>query len=115
MTLDIRVTDITLDAVDPDRLAQFWGQLLGLATADRFGPYLNLEPLPGGITFGFQRVPETKAGKVRMHLDLRVSDLAAAVTRVRELGGQHLHDVEELGHRWAVVADPEGHEFCLLG
>ena len=115
MTLEVRVTDITLDAVDPDRLAQFWGQLLGLATADRFGPYLNLEPLPGGITLGFQRVAEAKSGKLRMHLDLRVSDLAAAVARVVELGGQHLRDVEELGHHWAVVADPEGNEFCLLG
>ena len=115
MTFDIRVSDITLDSVDPDRLAPFWGQLLGLALGDRFGPYLNLEPLPGGITLGFQRVPEDKAGKLRMHLDLRVSDLAAAVARVVKLGGRHLRDVEELGHRWAVVADPEGNEFCLLG
>jgi len=61
-------------------------------------------------------VPEPKAGKVRVHLDLRVDDLAAGLARIRALGGDwtgevHVYDEGTV----AVMADPEGTEFCLLG
>jgi predicted enzyme related to lactoylglutathione lyase len=111
-----RLTDITIDACDVPTMAAFWGAVLGVEQAHRFGPYTNLEPLPGGLVVGFQQVAEPPPpGKVRLHLDVRVEDLEEAVGRVVELGGRHVEDVAELGQRWAVMADPEGNAFCLLG
>ena len=63
----------------------------------------------------FQRVPEPKATKVRIHLDVQVEDIDAGRRQVADLGG-----------RWSgvrldydegvvlVMLDPEGHEFCLV-
>ncbi|WP_420855842.1 VOC family protein [Thermoactinospora rubra] len=57
----------------------------------------------------FQRVPEAKTVKNRVHLDLRSDDLEAEVRRLVELGARELARHED----WVVLADPEGNEFCL--
>jgi Glyoxalase-like domain len=58
----------------------------------------------GGYTLALQRVPEAKAGKNRLHLDLVVEDLDAATAEIESLGGRWLEpgstrDLE--GFRWA--------------
>jgi predicted enzyme related to lactoylglutathione lyase len=61
-----------------------------------------------------QPVAEPKAGKARVHLDFWVDDLPASVALVERLGGR---GIDEHGHGpWtiAVMADPEGIEFCLV-
>ena len=76
-----------------------------------------LPPGRDGIEILLQRVPEPKTTtKNRLHLDLRVPDLAAEVARVVALGARRLTDdpVEEHGWRWHVLADPDGNEFCVL-
>ena len=75
-----------------------------------------LSPTAEGLTVGFQRVPEMKNGKNRVHLDLVVDDLDAATAEVEELGGRWLEpgNTRELeGFRWRCMADPEGNEFDL--
>jgi predicted enzyme related to lactoylglutathione lyase len=72
--------------------------------------------VPGGPVLTFQPVPERKAGKSRIHLDLRTNDLHRAVDKVRELGGDysgeaHVYDEATV----ALMADPGGTEFCLVG
>ena len=71
--------------------------------------------VPGGPVVNFQPVPEPKAGKARVHLDLWTDDLHGAIAFVESLGGS---DTGEL-HRYdtgtvVVMADPEGNEFCLV-
>ena len=105
-----RLTDIVVDCADPERLAAFWGSLLGVGVADRSESFVELDRLANGMGLGFQKVPEPKVGKVRLHLDLTVPDLDLAAERVVALGGQHVADVKS----WRVMTDPEGHEFCLL-
>jgi predicted enzyme related to lactoylglutathione lyase len=46
--------------------------------------------------------------------DLDVPDLDAAVSRVQELGGNKLRELNEYGIKWAVMADPDDNEFCLV-
>ena len=80
------------------------------------GAFLVLSPSADGLTVGFQRVPETKAGKNRLHLDLVVDDLDVATEEVGQLGGSWLepgqtHELE--GFLWRCMADPEGNEFDL--
>jgi hypothetical protein len=63
----------------------------------------------------FQKVPEPKTGKNRVHLDLMVGDERhrQEVDRIVALGASVLREVDEPMGRWTVLADPEGNEFCV--
>ncbi|MFE2039438.1 VOC family protein [Streptomyces sp. NPDC059477] len=63
----------------------------------------------------FQRVPEAKAGKNRLHLDLHPGPglMAAEVERLTELGASVVREVKEGHGEWVVMADPEGNEMCV--
>jgi hypothetical protein len=137
---------IVIDCHDPAALASFWAAALeyemesppdGFATwPDALKAWgvpesewnsANALVDPGGVgpRIFFQRVPEPKQGKNRLHLDLRVSRgpsmpieekraaVRAGVQRMESLGATRLTDVEELGTYWTVMQDPEGNEFCV--
>lgn len=63
----------------------------------------------------FQRVPEAKTGKNRLHLDLHPGEARRAdeVERLKKLGARVLREVREPSGEWVVMADPEGNEFCV--
>lgn len=63
----------------------------------------------------FQRVPEIKTVKNRLHLDLHPGDgrRADEVARLTALGARVLREVTEPAGAWVVMADPEGNEFCV--
>jgi hypothetical protein len=86
---------VVVDTNDPDRITPFWCALLGVGFLDvpeiRADRYVTLEPapsLPGCMMLVFQRVPEAKAGKNRVHVGMFVDDLEAATAMVEELGGR---------------------------
>ena len=113
-----KVGYLVIDAVDPERLAPFWCDLLGVSVDMTIGEgeFLVLSPTEDGLTVGFQRVPEAKAGKNRLHLDLVVDDLDMATAEVEKLGGRWLEPgkTRELeGFRWRCMADPEDNEFDI--
>ena len=111
---------IQVDSVDPERIAAFWAMALGVEVVARLGhppQFINLAAAePGAPQVCFQRVPESKAVKNRVHLDLHVDDVEAASARVEALGGRRRddHDFHEHGYSWRRMADPEGNEFCLV-
>src|SRR2546421_10033866 len=82
---------IQTDCHDPERLAAFWGAVLGVEVEARLGSppqYVNLAPAtPEGPRVCFQRVPEAKGTKNRVHLDVAVPDVDAAGARVNRIGG----------------------------
>jgi predicted enzyme related to lactoylglutathione lyase len=109
---------VTIDCRAVDVVAEFWRELIGLARLEDPLPGWQraAAAVPGGPAITFQPVPEPKSGKVRLHLDLRTDDLAAAFARVRALGGSYTGEVHVYDEGTvAVMADPEGNEFCLLG
>jgi Glyoxalase-like domain len=61
----------------------------------------------------FLRVPEEKAGKNRLHLDLRPADQAAKVARLERLGASRTDVGQGSDVSWVVMADPDGNEFCV--
>jgi hypothetical protein len=63
----------------------------------------------------FQRVPEAKTVKNRLHLDLHAGPgrRAAEVARLEALGAKVLQEVKQPAGEWVVMADPEGNEFCV--
>ena len=107
-----------LDCADLDRSATFWCGVLGYRTEPSSpGRYRQLLPADGnGVELLLQQVTDPKIVKNRMHLDLRVPDLAAEQARVTALGARCItvEPVEEDGWRWHVLADPDGNEFCVL-
>jgi predicted enzyme related to lactoylglutathione lyase len=109
---------LVIDAIDPERLTKFWSAMLDVEVDSSIGDgqFIVLSPNKDGLTVGFQKVPEQKTGKNRVHLDLVVDDLEAATAEIEELGGRWLEpgttrDLE--GFRWRIMADPEGNEFDI--
>jgi predicted enzyme related to lactoylglutathione lyase len=109
---------LVIDTVDPEAIAPFWCALLGVQERGWFADdYLMLTTGDGAAPpVAFQRVPEAKAGKNRLHVDLEVDDLDQAFERIVALGGSAASDIRELpgGYRWRVMSDPEGNEFCIV-
>jgi predicted enzyme related to lactoylglutathione lyase len=109
---------VTVDCLEPERVSAFWSRLLdapvrtiGLPGWFRIGPTAL-----GGPAITFQPVPEAKAGKSRMHLDLWVEELQATVALVTDLGGGPTGEVHRYDDGTVVVmSDVEGNEFCLVG
>ena len=113
---DARFLFITIDCADPARLAAFWSSLLDTGVGESMddGRFVFLEERVGLPVICFQRVPEAKTVKNRMHLDLAVDDLAEATARVLALGGSWAGAEHTLdAFTWRTVADPEGNEFDI--
>jgi predicted enzyme related to lactoylglutathione lyase len=111
-----RFLAVTIDAVDARALASFWTALLETEIEEDLGDgqYIFLAGT-GGLELCLQRVPEPKAGKNRVHVDLAVDDLEVATARVLELGGTWDGGQRTFGRdTWRTMADPEGNEFDLI-
>jgi hypothetical protein len=137
---------VTFDCADPGALARFWAAALGYVIQpppeghDTWESFLSaigvpeedwnsasgiIDPNGLGPRLYFQRVPEGKTAKNRVHLDVnaggghdvpeaeRGSRVDAAVGRLVSLGATRVREHEERGERWVVMNDPEGNEFCL--
>ena len=105
---------ITMDVNDLESCARFWSQVLGADILYQNEKYLRLGKKGKRPTLLLQKVPEPHKVKNRVHIDLDVPDLDGAVSRVQALGGNKLRELNEYGIKWAVMADPDGNEFCLV-
>jgi hypothetical protein len=138
---------VTVDAADPAALAEFWAVALGYRVQAPPPPFTSwdealtawgvpperrndasaaVDPDGHGPRLFFQRVPEGKTAKNRMHLDLRAAPglagdermaaLEAEAERLVAHGATRLLRVDPapplIGGN-IVLADPEGNEFCL--
>jgi predicted enzyme related to lactoylglutathione lyase len=118
--MDIRIQCLSIDSTDPAGLASFWEQALGWRRTGADADEVCLEPPSGSPEDGvapdllFLRVPEAKAVKNRLHLDLRPTDQAAEVARLEALGARRVAVGQGTEVSWVVLADPEGNEFCVL-
>ncbi|MEV7653745.1 VOC family protein [Streptomyces anulatus] len=107
----LQIDALIIDAESPERLAEFWSELLARPIVDRTGPYIWLRR-ESGLGFGFQQAGEPKPGKNRMHFDIASPDPAAEQQRIEALGGRRLEEYTDGG--FLVMADPEGNEFCII-
>ncbi|GHJ55418.1 VOC family protein [Micromonospora chersina] len=147
MTEQTRTVQITFDCADPAALAAFWATTLGYRLQDPPGGFESWEqaldamgvpperrndasavvdPAGTGPRLFFQRVPEGKQVKNRVHLDVRAAPglsgdarmaaLEAEAERLVAHGATRLQRHEPappLGAGHLIMADPEGNEFCL--
>jgi hypothetical protein len=119
-----RLTEVIVDAIDLERMAEFWCAVLGYAPAGSEDGWVGIGPdvtgvdaaaelQPPGITF--VSVLETKAVKNRVHLDVTPVGVSQAdeVDRLLALGATYA-DIGQGEVRWVVLRDPEGNEFCVM-
>jgi glyoxalase superfamily protein len=114
----IQVTALAFDCVDAARLAGFWARVLEREVDEggdeKFAAIGLADPSPHHLHFLFERVPEGKTAKNRVHPDLLVEDLENEVRRLVGLGATRLAEVAVGGYRWVTLADPEGNEFDVV-
>ncbi|MFI7008616.1 VOC family protein [Streptomyces sp. NPDC050145] len=112
------VQNVAIDCADAYELARFWSEVTGgpLDPEDGPGSHETRVLLPEGPALYFNQVPEPKTVKNRVHLCLRPDTTRdREVDRLLALGATLLGDRREPdGTGWAVLADPEGNEFCVL-
>lgn len=138
---------IVFDCADPSRMAAFWEQAMHYVSPPPPAPHATWpdflreqgvpeeqwndanaleDPDAVGPRFYFQKVPEGKTAKNRMHIDLNVGGGAsvpleerrarvdAEVARLKELGATDERGaMEKHGEYWVRMNDPEGNEFCV--
>jgi predicted enzyme related to lactoylglutathione lyase len=106
---------INIDCADLDRMTAFYEAALGYTGHGAAGEqYASMVAADGtGPKLVFQKVPEPKTAKNRVHLDLIVDDIEAEAKRFVALGAERGQLFEEYGLRWIVMRDPEGNEVCL--
>jgi len=110
----IAVSGVTIDCVEPEKLAAWWAEALGwhLDGSRCRAPSGGLQRLE------FMAVPEAKRVKNRVHIDFGADDVEAAVDRLVAMGATIAWEEDfptELGYRNLVLRDPEGNEFCVGG
>ena len=115
-----RFSELVVDCQDPQRLAEFWCEVLGFVVLDTEGGAIEIGPQAGfgGLqpTLIFSPSIEPKAGKLRLHIDINATDRDqdAELERLLELGARPA-DIGQTGEEsWHVLLDPEDNEFCLL-
>ena len=116
-----RITELVLDAHDPDLLARFWCAVLGYVELDRVDGSIEIGPPEAGFggpqpTIVVDRTDEPSSGKLRLHIDVNATDRdqEAELDRLLAAGARRA-DIGQTGNEsWHVLADPEGNEFCLL-
>lgn len=107
--------EIVVDCANPIALARFWQALIGGEVDIESDDWVALDGDDDGFYIGFQRVPERKSGKNRIHLDVVVDDLDRSVDEAEQLGARKLGGVvDEENGPFQIMADPEGNEFCFI-
>ena len=106
---------VTIDCADARSLAPFWAAVLGWElTYEADDGALLVDPAGAAPKLFLQVVPEPKAGKNRTHVDLVAEDYADELERLKGLGASVLATNRTPdGKASAVLADPQGNEFCL--
>jgi catechol 2,3-dioxygenase-like lactoylglutathione lyase family enzyme len=140
----VREFQVTFDCADPERVARFWCEVLGyvvppppsgfatweelnasLPAEQRGSAFACMDPDGVGPRLFFQRVPEGKVVKNRVHLDVRVGTgmvgeerlaaLESECARLLPLGATRVQLLvaDEENESCLVMQDVEGNEFCL--
>ena len=108
-----RIAAISIDALDPRRVAEFWCAVLGWEIRNLDSTGADIGPPDGSWpTVDIGRVPEKKSVKNRLHLDIRADGSAQSdeLRRLLDLGAQRVDVGQTSDSTWVVLADPEGND-----
>lgn len=112
LTMPSFIKTVTFDCAEPLKTAAFWASALGSnVDEDSTSDKAFVEAAGwGGPNLWFNKVPEPKSGKNRIHFDLRApGSIADEVSRLEGLGATVIQHGQDL----VVMQDVEGNEFCV--
>jgi len=109
---------VVVDCGDPEALARFWVAVTGYRMDEPEAEqgavrWVMLRAPAGQPNLAFQKVPEPKQGKNRVHVDLYTADEQAEAARIEALRATRISVSEDPDDVFIVLADPEGNEFCV--
>ena len=117
MSEPMRPHALVLDVAEFEGPVAFWTAALGYVEwFPGHGQFAGIKPpvLDGRLAIIFQKVPEPKVVKNRMHVDFEHADMPAEVERLKALGAREVAERSlGPGSRWTVMEDPFGNEFCV--
>jgi predicted enzyme related to lactoylglutathione lyase len=112
--MSMNIGGITIDCADPTALADFWTKALDTTISQDYGGEFVALATPEGQPYvAFQKVPEERVGKNRVHIDFATDDLAGEVERLVGLGATALAEHAMPDFTWRVMEDPAGNVFCV--
>jgi len=115
-----RFSELVIDCLDPQSLADFWCRVLGFVVLDVEDGCIEIGPDQGfgGLqpTLIFSPTTEPGTGKRRLHVDINPTDRDqdAELERLLSIGARPAEIGQTGKETWHVLLDPEGNEFCLL-
>jgi predicted enzyme related to lactoylglutathione lyase len=114
--MENRIAYLVIDATDAERLARFWADVLGWRIVRRGSYWVTIGHDDGPVEINFRSVPDRPASqKNRLHLDIKPVRRSQPdeLRRLVALGAREVDVGQRPDANWAVLADPEGNEFCL--
>jgi predicted enzyme related to lactoylglutathione lyase len=110
---------VVFDAEDPQRLAAFWGAVLGVGVVETAPNWIQLAPGKGGAFVAIEPAAGSTKNNTpavgRTRPDLEVEDMDVAKTHIEELGGRLVDVIHARpGESHYRMADPEGNEFTVV-
>jgi predicted enzyme related to lactoylglutathione lyase len=121
----VHMANVVIDCADVAKLASFWSAVTGFKPREGEPPWDDPEwkdadwvalrdPAGRAPKIGFQRVPEGKVVKNRVHLDFGAEDEEATAAQIQALGATFLWRSTNPEDPFVTLADPEGNEFCVV-
>jgi hypothetical protein len=112
--MSLQLATVTFDCDNPQRVSEFWAKALDRTVDEGASEFfISLSAGPKDPKMFFIKVPEGKAVKNRVHVDLHADDRAVEVERLLGLGATKVGDYDEYGATWTTLRDVEGNEFCV--
>ncbi len=110
----VRFREVVIDCADPPALARWWSSFTGYGLRTDREDWSTIANEDQSMIIGFQKVPEGKVVKNRVHLDFWAADEEAAAREIEAMGATRRWVSEDPEDPFVVLADPEGNEFCLI-
>ena len=111
---NVRFHEVVIDCADPRSLAEFWMRFTGYERRSWYEDWASIGTPDRTMIIGFQKVPEGKSVKNRVHLDFAAEDEEATAKEIESMGATRLWVSDDPEDPFVVLKDPEGNEFCIV-
>jgi predicted enzyme related to lactoylglutathione lyase len=113
----LRLNHVTFACEEPQRLAEFWSEMLGYDAQAQGVSWAASDPSHGCVGLFFNRMAKSPTIELPIHLDVNVPDREAELKRLLGIGARLVetksHRIGEISEEWTVMRDPEGNGFCI--
>lgn len=110
----MKIHAITIDTANPQKLAAWWSEALGITITNDYGRIVQLAASLTIPPLQFQKIEDVPTQRNRVHLDLKTLDLDGETERLITLGATVVQKIELPQIRYTTLTDPDGNKFDLV-